>query len=395
METHVTNDIATKERCMFWHENQYAIKTSNPKKAWDLDHIINEITRVPENSHHVLEPMQPISVYGIGVEKLGEYVKDLKARAAQMTESYALRGVTRHRKQSIIKPVLMVGIASYPEPEMRDTANRRRWIELVIDAVKARVEADGGRLVAAVWHQDESFGHCHLLVDRFAAPTRNLNWGFVASDAMPIKSNKGKAYRSGASRIQDWFFETVGSRMGWLRNRPDGERMLRMTPSQNNRVRQKKLEDKAALIKAENLRLIQKQHRIDELELMAIEHTAKAATNWKIRQEDLDGVEARLKRDALTNAKIAYQLRTAEKQQASKQAGINKLWEVFCQKVEQLKGWEQTIRTREDKIKELESLIQDQFSWEQHMLSGRVPKPFPSCSSNKSSPDDDLDDVPF
>lgn len=390
----MSNDIAKAERCMFWHENQCAIKTSNPKKAWDIDHIINEICRVPENSHHVPEPMQPTSVYGIEVEKLGEYVKDLKARAAQMTESYTLRGVTRRRKQSIIKPILMVGIASYPEPEMRDTADRRRWIGLVIDAVKARVEADGGRLVAAVLHQDESFAHLHLASEKFGAPTRNLNWGFVASDAEPIKSNKGKAFRVGASRIQDWFFESVGSKMSWLRNRPEGERMPRMTPSQNNRVRQKKLEDKAAVIEAENLRLIQKQHRIDELELMALEQRAKAAADWKTRRDDLDAFEACLKSDKVTIAAIAKRLKSHEQRQASKQAGIDKQWEIFCQRVEQLKGWEQTIRTREEKIKELETLIQDQFSWEQHRLSGMVPKPSPFRSSNRSS-DDDLNDVPF
>ena len=391
----MNNDIATKDRCMFWHENQYAIKTSNPRKVWDIDHIINEIARAPENSHHVPMPMQPISEYGIEVEKLGEYVKDLKARAAQMTESYTLRGVTRKRRQSIIKPILMVGIASYPEPEMRDTADRRRWIGLVIDAVKARVEADGGRLVAAVLHQDEGFAHLHLASEKFGAPTRSLNWGFVASDAEPIKSNKGKVFRVGASRIQDWFFESVGSKMSWLRNRPEAERLPRMTPSQNNRVRQKKLEDKAAVIEAENLRLIQKQHRIDELEVMALEQRAKAAADWKMRKDDLDAFEASLKSDEVTIAAIAERLKNDKERQASKQAGIDKQWGIFCQKVEQLKWWEQTIRTREDQIKQLESLIQDQFSWEQHKLRGMVPKPSPGRSSRKSIQDDDLDDVPF
>ena len=136
--------IATPPRHMFWHEIGYAIKASNPRKIRDIDHIVDEIIRVPENCHHVPVPLPPVSVFGVEVEHLGEFVKELKASAEKMTESYTVRGITRTRKQSTIKPVMLVVVASYPEPDMRDTAERMRWIGLVIDAVKARVAADGG-----------------------------------------------------------------------------------------------------------------------------------------------------------------------------------------------------------------------------------------------------------
>jgi hypothetical protein len=390
--------IATPPRHMFWHEIAYAIKASNPRKEWDIDHIIREIARVPEHSHHVPFPILPISVDGLEVDQLADFVNELKAEAGKRTEPYVKRGVTRMRKQSIIKPIMIVGVASYPEPELRDTAERRRWIGLVVDALKGRMEADGGRLVSVVLHLDESFAHLHCIcVSKTpGALVRNLNWAQLASDAELVKSQKGKAFREvGGVRIQDWFFATVGEKMGWLRNRPEGERMPRLTPSQNNRIRQKRLEEQAAKIEAEELRLIARQHSIDERELMLEERKAKLAADAQRRMDELELRESALQRQALVNRENSAKLKNAINLQAAKQAGIDKQWEIIGRKVDQMTEWEQTIRTKEEQIKEQEMLIQDHFAWEQHKLRGTVPKMTPSRSGRGAIQDDDLDDVPF
>ena len=67
----------------------------------------------------------------------------------------------------------------------------------------------------------------------------------------------------------------------------------------------------------------------------------------------------------------------------------------MARKAEKIRSWEKSIREREIRIKTLESLIQDQFSWELHKRRGAVPKPRPGGSGSGRFQDDDLDDVPL
>lgn len=353
--------IATPPRHMFWHEIAYAIRASNPKKVWDIIHIINEICRIPENSHHVPAPLIPSSEYGLRVEQLLDFVKALKASAEQRTETYTVRGVTRTRKQSVTKPIMLVGVASYPEPDMRDTAERRRWINLVVEAVKARVEADHGLVVSAVLHIDESHSHLHLVYVSSlpGSLVRSLHWGFRASDAEPLKSKKGEAYRAGCERIQDWFFESVGSKMGWLRKRVVDESTLdlqrtapspsrRPSRSQAQRNRQYQLENEAATLRKRNVELEQKAMELAAAQALHNENVAHFDVDFaegeeylKQRLAEIDTAAETLKRDR------EVVLKTKEEFEAKKlriEAEAAAMWNVIGEAAEKTKAWQQEVR---------------------------------------------------
>lgn len=386
-------------RYMFWHEIAFAIKASNPRKVWDIDHIINEICRTPENSHHVPAPLLPYSEYGLRVDQLLEFVKELKASAKQRTETYTVRGVTRTRKQSVTKPIMLVGVASYPEPDMRDTEERRRWIDLVVEAVKARVKADHGLLVSAVLHIDESHSHLHLVY--VSSPpgslVRSLHWGFRASEAEPVKSKKGEAYRSGCERIQDWFFESVGSKMGWLRKRVVDESTLdlqrtspspsrRLSRSQAQRNRQHELEIEAAELRKRNIEL---EQRAQELAAAQAQHDENV---WHFdvdfdegerylnrRLEEIDAAEKKLKRDREQVQSIKDEYETKKLRIEAEAAA---LWNVIGEAAEKTKAWQQEVR--------------DQVALESRVAKIRAKvRPGGGRIGAGGWDDDDLSDVPL
>lgn len=357
----MTQQLIMPPRHMFWHEISYAIKASNPKKVWDIDHIINEICRTPENSHHVPDPQKPVSVYGLEVEQLVAFAHHLKERAAAMTESYTVLGVTRRRKQSSIKPILMVGIASYPEPEMRDTAERRRWINLVVEALKARVEANSGRLVSVILHLDEAFAHLHCICvgSTIGSLVRSLHWGFLASDSEPVKSKKGEAYRAGCERIQDWFFESVGSKMGWLRKRGTADSALhsqqtpllpdnRLSRSQAQRNRQLQLEIEADALRKRNIELEKKAQELAAAQAMHDENVRHFDVDFDEgekylaqRIKEIEVAEEMLKRERerVEALKIEY-----ESRKSRIEAEAATMWGVIGEAAEKTKKWQAEVR---------------------------------------------------
>lgn len=391
----MTTNNTSPPRYMFWHEVAYAIKASNPKKSWDVDHIVAEILRALENCHHVVDKKPPVSVWGVEVEGLRRYVNELKAAAGARTESYVVRGKTRQRRQSSIKPIMMVGIASYPEPEIIDTARRRVWIELVVEAVRNRVKGDGGRLVSVIGHEDEGFFHLHCIADNRGGLVRNLHWGHVASDAEPVKSKKGEVYRKACERIQDWQFSEVGSKMGMLRNRPIGEQAPRMSASQSNRIRQKKLEAEAERLATESQRISARARQLEDEKATALELKARLTLGVQRRGAALDAKAADLQSRASDHDKNTQDLEKVVRLHRAKFAGLEKQWEILERKAEQIRAWEGSIRSRENHLNTLESLVQDHLAWERHRRSGAVSKLTPRWSSNKGAEPDDLDDVPF
>lgn len=390
--------INTPPRYMFWHEIAFAIKASNPRKVWDIDHIINEICRIPENSHHVPAPLIPSSEYGLRVEQLLDFVKALKASAEQRTETYTVRGVTRTRKQSVTKPIMLVGVASYPEPDMRDTAERRRWINLVVEAVKARVEADHGLVVSAVLHIDESHSHLHLVYVSSlpGSLVRSLHWGFRASDAEPLKSKKGEAYRAGCERIQEWFFESVGSKMGWLRKRVVDESTLdlqrtapspsrRPSRSQAQRNRQYQLETEAAALQKRNAEL---EKKAQELAVALAQHHenvthfdadfSEGEEYFARRREEIDAEAEILRRERETvqSIKVEYESR---KLRIEAEAAAH--WQVIGEAVEKTKAWQEEVR--------------DQLALEARVAKIRVKVRPGSAAFGAADQGDDLSDIPF
>jgi hypothetical protein len=200
------------QRFQFYNEKVYA-QTSTT--SWTVKDIVAEIIRKPGNSRHVDEPKDPICVYGYTVDELKTYAKCLAILADRQRETYTRRGVEHERAVKKSTPILLVAVASYPEPDMNDTPARQRWVDLVVQAAAARWKR---RLRSIIAHADESHFHLHIIVDNVGQSAKTtLHAGHAAAARENDKEKKGEAYRSGCREAQDWYHVNVGQKMGWLR----------------------------------------------------------------------------------------------------------------------------------------------------------------------------------
>jgi hypothetical protein len=405
-------DSLIVKRTIFYHENTYSIKRMKLPvnvhrpgtfpQTRNIDDVINEILRVPENCHHVLEKHPPISGYGIGVDELDGFVQELKRLANLKTEPYFRKGVTRHRKVSPLKPILLVGVASYPVPDMVETPDRIRWQQLVIDTVRSRMESRGGILVACIFHSDEAYYHGHLVCTS-ADPgglVRHLHDGFMAADAEPIKRQRGQAYRNAMSNLQTEMYELIGVPLNWIKAaspRPGGRR----TRFQQARNRQRELEEEFERLKVQKL---QKDEDAESLKALRDEserdHQRNTSEAAQLQQNinhfncDFEVAQVGLNEQLLKISKI-------EDRQKAQQAAIDKQWEIFACSVEKMEAWNNRLIAsssqlidRERDIGNLESLIIDQLEW-QRRKKRRVSM-YPTLGRRSQEVDvDDLDSFPF
>lgn len=251
-------------RVQFYSEQVFAItpaliparlrQSSGRSITWSVDQVISELTRTPDNSRHVDAPKCPESIYGYDTNRLREYIDTLKALAAAQTETYFRRGRSHTRAIKTTTPILLSAVASYPEPEMKDTDERRRWVALVVEAAKGRW---GKRFRCAVAHSDESFYHLHLLVDNVGSSVKCLHMAHAAAVVETNTKAKGAAYRQGGRAVQDWYFKNVGEAMGWARGAPKPQRGRISRPAALS-ARQEKLE-------AEEVRLAEIKAKLSEI----------------------------------------------------------------------------------------------------------------------------------
>ncbi len=163
--------MTTKPRAQFYSERVFA-RASRPidarlrkdpseSRTWTTRDIVAEILRDDGHFSHVGSDAQPpVPIYGYAPERLHEYIDALEVLASRQVETYTRRGKTHTRAMKSTTPILLAAVASYPEPSMDDTAERRRWIELVVEFAKSRWAK---RLSSIVLHLDEGFAHLHIL----------------------------------------------------------------------------------------------------------------------------------------------------------------------------------------------------------------------------------------
>ncbi len=271
--------MTTKPRAQFYSERVFARasrpiplrlrKDKSESRTWTTRNIVAEINRDDGHFSHVGSAAQPpVPIYGYAPDQLHQYIDALETLAARQVETYERRGKTHTRAMKSTTPILLAAVASYPEPDMLDTPERRRWIGLVVQASTARF---GKRLRSIVGHLDENYFHLHLLADNVGAPVGCLHMGHGAAAAEPVKSLKGEAYRRGCSSVQDWYSDHVAKPMGWAR----------MSSAPRPRVgRAKALRERQAEIEAmeANLTELAKRVALAEADLQA--RTARVNASW-------------------------------------------------------------------------------------------------------------------
>lgn len=269
----------TKPRIQFYSERVYARssrtiperlrKDKKESKTWTTRDIVAEINRDAGHCAHVGSEVQPpVPIYGYPPERLHEYIDALETLASRQVETYTRKGKQHTRAMKTTTPILLAAVASYPEPSMEDTAERRRWIELVVDFAKSRWAK---RLSSIVLHLDEGFAHLHILCQNVGAPVASLHMGHAAAAAEPVKSLRGEAYRRGCSAALDLFHASVSAHMGWAR----------ISPAPRPRVgRAKAMRERQAALEAAEEDLRARAQRVVAAEEALQARTAKVNASW-------------------------------------------------------------------------------------------------------------------
>jgi hypothetical protein len=271
--------MTTKPRFQFYSERVFARasrpiperlrKDKSESHTWTARDIVAEINRDAGHCAHVGSEVQPpVPIYGYPPERLHEYIDALETLASRLVETYTRKGKQHTRAMKTTTPILLAAVASYPEPSMEDTAERRRWIELVVNFAKMRFKK---KLSSIVLHLDERYAHLHLLVQNGGAPVGPMHAGFSSAAAEPVKSLKGEAYRRGCTGMLDQFHDSVSAPMGWSRKSPSPR--PRVGRAKAMRERQAELEAMEADLRARAQRVA-----LAEAELQA--KTAKVNASW-------------------------------------------------------------------------------------------------------------------
>lgn len=389
------NEIAIPPRCVFIRQMIAApVGVKIPARfrkgraethTWNVAQWINELIRVPANSHHVTNKLVPESIFGLEIDELPAYCEELLKKAAAQTETYRRRGKTHVRKQKATQPILLCAVASYPEPDMQDTDKRRKWLALTSETMQTWY---GDNLICGVSHSDEAFFHAHYLVQSGnggGTPVRHMHAGHAAADAEPVKSKKGQAYRAGCQNLLDEFWERVGNPMGWLRMSPNPRPNGRVSRSQAQRNRQLQQETEAAELRKRNLDLEQKAEALAAAQSVHHENEkyfdsdlAEGESYLNRRLAEIDAAEDALQqeRDQVRALKDEF-----ESKKARIEAEAEAMWMAIGGAVERTKAWEGAVR--------------DQVALESRVarLRGMVRPGGLGGSGSKN--DDDLSDVPF
>jgi len=387
------NEIAEPSRCIFIRQMTAApVGVKLPKRVrkgpkdthtWNVDQWINELIRVPENSHHVAAPLVPVSVFGLGIDELPAFCENLLKKAAAQTESYRRRGKSHVRVQKKTQPTLLCVVGSYGVPDMVETEERLRWQRLTTETMQAWY---GDKLKCGIAHTDEAFYHVHYLIDNDGSPVRHLHAGHAAADAELVKSKKGEAYRAGCQRLLDEFWEQVGQPMGWQRMSPSPRTEGRVSRSQAQRNRQLQLENEAADLRKRNLDLEQKakvlaaaqaQHHENVTHFDADLADGDAYLNRRLAEIDAAADALQRERDQVRALKDEYESR---KLRIESEAEV--IWRVIGEAAERTKAWEGEVR--------------DQIALEARLARVRgMVRPGGGRGDSVGESDDDLSDVPF
>lgn len=269
-----TSTMSNTQRHPFWSESVYArtgsiiparFRKGNEAAKWSVSDVIAELLREPGHCHHVAEPSPPVHVYGIEPGQLRVREQQLYEAAAQNTKPYKRGGQVFQRGQRVDEPILLMAVASWPEPSMESTPERERWQRRVVRLARGRW---GSKLRGVYAHTDETYYHLHLWVDDGGAPVKRLHAGHEAVlnllDAHPEASRKeqGEAYKAGCSFVQGWFHQWVGRAFGWVRSMAPRPRFSRGAAA---RKRQEELEAREALA-ADELRKLKAERAAWEAE---------------------------------------------------------------------------------------------------------------------------------
>lgn len=315
----------------FWSEKAFAEKASLiPERLRQrngsfttagLDFMVGELIREPGYHDHVHSPSAPIHVYGIPPAALRDREKFIVERSKHEYETYTRRGKTHRRIQKNTTPIMLGGVASWPEPSMAPSSERDRWVRRVVRMCKARW---GKLLRSVIGHADESFFHLHVWVDDNGKSVKpHMAMHSYVDDLLRVnpqatRKEMGEAAKAGGRQVQAWYENWAGKPFGHHRS-PTPRKRLSRTDALRDRQAQIEAEELAQSKKRAEI-VVQAEQIQQALEKLRAREARAAAAEAEVLQhtEMLKRALAKLQE----REKAAQDLRAAVKDQIAVERAV-------------------------------------------------------------------------
>lgn len=328
--TNETEQTMEKIRKGYWREEVASkVGTTIPKRLrkgyesrkGSVDSWIGEALRELGYRSHILHFSPTEHIFGIPPDELRAREKELYVLADQVKETYTRRGRTHKRRQKSTTPIMLMAVASWPEPTMERTPERDRWVRRVVRLAKSR----WGKMLRGVYaHVDEAFYHLHLVVwadDGGPVKPHHAGHGCVLEllQREPGASRKSQAaeYVRGVKMAQEWYHHYVGRSFNWIRSIAPRPRRSRSTA----------LRDRQAKIEAQEREIAQKNAAIAAGQAEVLEHTnliKRALERLQAREAKLNQNSTLLKQQS---AAVRRMREAVEDQLSLEQAMRSNLYE--------------------------------------------------------------------
>lgn len=227
--------MSQTQDCQFIHIQAYArTRPKNSRGAggkWSVEEIVLEALRDPRHCRHIPFPETPTVLFGEPEQILPKMERMLERDLANRKRD------GRSKKIRVLEttPVLLSGIASYPNTWAAMTTGQRRffkiWLNAVIKWANDFGRSQRGELVCALLHTDEAHPHIHLYWLPTGIPgckARMMHPGWMAkAKAKEAGLDGAAAYRLEMRAFQRYFENTVSYRFGHEHLGPERRRRTR------------------------------------------------------------------------------------------------------------------------------------------------------------------------
>jgi hypothetical protein len=217
----------------FLHVETYARKGAHKKNSSEckssMFDIRDEMIRLPHACSHVENPRPPVVLYG---DHPSEVIMIAAGRASHAKNKAG-------RKLRCDSPVIMVGVASWPQPHAvlaNDPEAKTRCDHWRDNAIVWLKERWGDNLMSVIEHVDETFPHIHFVIVPPLEADRHLWIGSVhpghraerdIAQSGGTKRDQRQAHNAEMKKLQDDYYEDVGVKFGLTRVGPRRQRLTR------------------------------------------------------------------------------------------------------------------------------------------------------------------------
>jgi hypothetical protein len=198
--------------------------------------VMREARREPDSSTHVLEPGQPVTIFGQDPAAI-EREHDAAVEAARETNSAG-----RTRKIRVDQHTLLTAVASHPyltADVKKDPLKQVEFEKWAAETVNYMKQKWGDELKGVVLHTDEAHPHIHAFIIPRDLRARDLHPGVVAKkqefaralaagdDSKTANRRGDRAYKTAMREFLTDYHQKVGIRSALLRDGPKRARLSR------------------------------------------------------------------------------------------------------------------------------------------------------------------------